>query len=191
MFRKINTILYIYLAIILIFAGTLKNIYQHARLEELRKTDAIVVLGAGQWNGQPSDVLKARLDRARDLYLQGYAPIIILTGGTGKNETISESQVGKNYLISLGLQPSIILIEEVSHTTLENLRQTENILQKRKLNSFLLVSHDFHMMRAKTMAHNLHIIAFSAPVTTKNASNKFQYSFREVIMYYTYLLLRI
>ena len=65
--------------------------------------DAIVVLGAAQYNGRPSPVLRARLDHALALYREGYAPLIVVTGGVGRGDTTSEAIVGRRYLVAHGV----------------------------------------------------------------------------------------
>ena len=175
----------------IVFAAVMANVYRQGSLEEVRSADAIVVLGASQWNGAPSPVFRARLDNALQLYKGGYAPLIILTGGKGAGDAVSESQAGKEYLMRRGIDGSVILIEEQSRTTLQNLRYTAALLRGRNLNTILLVSHDFHMMRAKAMAIDLGMTAFSAPVKTKNGIEKFKYSAREAWVYLLFLVFNV
>src|SRR2546430_6453340 len=67
--------------------------------DEARSADAIAVLGAAQYNGRPSPVFRARLDHAATLYQRGLAPVILVTGGVGSGDTVSESEVGRRYLL--------------------------------------------------------------------------------------------
>src|SRR5260370_29562403 len=71
--------------------------------DEARSSDAIAVLGAAQYNGRPSPVFRARLDHGAALYQRGLAPVILVTGGIGSRDTLSESEVGRRYLMKLGL----------------------------------------------------------------------------------------
>src|SRR5213595_3032223 len=70
--------------------------------EQAATADAIAVLGAAQYNGRPSPVFKARLDHAAALYQRGLAPVILVTGGVGTGDTVSESEVGRRYLLKAG-----------------------------------------------------------------------------------------
>src|SRR2546426_7048671 len=71
--------------------------------DEARSADAIAVLGAAQYNGRPSPVFRARLDHAAALYQRGLAPVVLVTGGVGTGDTVSESDVGRHYLVKAGL----------------------------------------------------------------------------------------
>ncbi|HSJ64935.1 MAG TPA: YdcF family protein, partial [Gemmatimonadaceae bacterium] len=82
-------------------------IYAGAR-PALRKADAILVLGAAQYNGRPSPVLQARLDHALDLYNRGLASYMIFTGGVGVRDTVSEAEVSQRYAIRHGVPASAI-----------------------------------------------------------------------------------
>src|SRR5437870_2180746 len=85
--------------------------------DEAQQADAIVVLGAAQYNGRPSPVLKARLDHAHDLYKKGYAQAIITTGSYGPDPNFSEAQVSTKYLVQRGVNVTDIVTEQGSGTT--------------------------------------------------------------------------
>src|SRR5207248_8507145 len=97
------------------------QIRDYAVRDEAQKADAIVVLGAAQYNGRPSPVLKARLDHAYDLYAKGYAQAIITTGGYGPDPNFSEAQVGTNYLVQRGVGIGSIVTEQGSGTTYDSI----------------------------------------------------------------------
>ena len=181
--------------ILIIFAGLIIKIYSQLEVDETQKADALVVLGASQWSGEPSPIFKARLDHALDLYQNHYASKVILTGGIGKEEKISESEVGRNYLIQKGLDYQNIFIEEKGRTSWQSLNQVVQILKNQNLNSVILVSHGFHMMRLKKMSKNLKVQAYASPVqrssTIKNRIIEFKYIFRESLVYILYLLFKV
>ncbi|HEV2109099.1 MAG TPA: YdcF family protein, partial [Thermomicrobiales bacterium] len=79
------------------------SIYWQARTDETRPVDAIVVLGAAQYNGRPTAVLRARLDRALTLYQEGYAPLIVVTGGKQAEDITTEAEVSRDYLVERGV----------------------------------------------------------------------------------------
>src|SRR5690349_5838067 len=70
---------------------------------------AIAVLGAAQYNGRPSPVFRARLDHAATLYQRGLAPVVLVTGGVGTGDTVSESEVGRRYLTKAGLPENAVV----------------------------------------------------------------------------------
>jgi len=149
--------------ILLGFLGLCLWIWEQGRQEELVPADAIVVLGAAQWNGRPSPVLQARLDRAIALYRQGYAPLLVLTGGSLAGDPFSEASAGRDYALAQGVPAEAILVEEESRSTAENLRGAWQLLAPRQARSILLVSDAFHMGRALAIARDLGFLAHPAP----------------------------
>src|SRR2546430_3941298 len=77
--------------------------------DQATTADAIAVLGAAQYNGRPSPVFRARLDHAAALYQRGLAPVILVTGGGGSGGTVSESGVGRGYLLKAGLPEGAVV----------------------------------------------------------------------------------
>ena len=168
------------LAALFIWAFLIYSIYRNSIANDNEKVDAIVVLGASQWNGRPSPVLKARLDHAHGLYNNGIAEYIVLTGGTAKGDKISESKVGKNYLSKKGISRSRILIEEQGMTTKESLRNIKGILDEYKIDKILFVSHGYHLYRVKKIARNNNINnIYVSAVEVKDKELKFKYIIRE------------
>ena len=167
------------------------NIYYRGNISDIQKADAIIVLGAAQWDGKPSPIFQARLDQAQKLYAAAHAPRIIVTGGKTPRNTIADSRAGKDYLAQHRVNPDDVFTEDESRTTLQNLMFAREIMKTRQFRSAILVSHDFHMMRARHMAKDLGIIVFAAPVKTKNQFAKLQYAAREAAVYAAYLLFHI
>ena len=96
--------------------------------DEARPAQAIVVLGAAQYAGKPSPVLRARLDHALDLWNRHLASLLILTGGTGAGDTTSEADVGRSYARRHGVPDSAILVENAGRTTSESMRAVAGML---------------------------------------------------------------
>lgn len=176
---------------ILIFSTLIASIYRYGAVSDLQKADTIIVLGAAQWNGNPSQIFQARLDRARELYKQGYAASIIVTGGKTMENINSDSSVGKEYLAQRDISADLIFVEECSRTTLQNLMFAQKIMKARDLRSAILISHDFHMARAERMAQDLGITAFPAPVKTQSELAKLRYAAREAVMHIAYTFFHI
>jgi uncharacterized SAM-binding protein YcdF (DUF218 family) len=158
------------------------------------RVGAAVVLGAAQWNGDPSPVLRARLDHALDLYRRGQVRQIILTGGVGPGDTTSEAAAGKAYLVEHGVPADALLLEETGRTTLESLRNTAPLARSNQIGAVVLVSDPFHMLRSLKMARDLGITAYSSPTRTSpisgNLTAEAGYVLRESWAYLVYLFAR-
>ena len=141
-------------------------VFAFGRRDEARPSDAIVVLGAAQYDGKPSPVLKARLDHAIRLYGRGIAPRLIVTGGVGVGDTVSEAQVGRRYAVQHGIPEERILIEPAGRSTEESMTAVKRLMDGHSLESAVLVSDPFHMLRLRLLASGLGIEAFSSPTRT-------------------------
>lgn len=136
------------------------------RRDEARPADAIVVLGAAQYEGRPSPVLRARLDHALDLYRRGLAPVVIVTGGVGVGDTTSEARVSRNYLAKHGVPESAIMMEARGLTTSQSLHTVRTMVDGLPGRSVLLVSDPFHMLRLSILASRLGMEPFTSPTRT-------------------------
>lgn len=145
------------------WGGALLAVFAFGRREEARRADAIVVLGAAQYQGRPSPVLKARLDHALDLYRAGLGRYLVFTGGLGVGDTISEAEVGRRYAVRAGVPAERILLERSGVSSDQSLRSVAALLHQRRLNSAVLVSDPFHMLRLRILAAGLGLRAYSSP----------------------------
>lgn len=134
------------------------------RRDETQPAGAAVVLGAAQWNGSPSPVLQARLDHALDLYRRGTVGKIILTGGVGQGDSVSEAAAGRDYLVQHGVATTTLLLEQQGTTTWESMQNAARLARANGINSVLLVSDAYHMLRALKMAHDLRLNAYASPI---------------------------
>ncbi len=142
------------------------RIWQRGNLDETRPVDAIVVLGAAQYDGTPSAVFASRLDHAVTLYLDGVAPLLIVTGGGREGDRTTEAATARAYAVEHGVPAGAILGEDHGRSTLESLDGVAAILRANGLRSALFVSDRTHMLRVILMARNLHIEAYGSPTTT-------------------------
>lgn len=153
--------------------------------DEARPAQAIVVLGAAQYSGKPSPVLRARLDHALDLWNRHLASLLILTGGTGSGDTTSEAAVGRKYAKRHGVPDSAILVENEGRTTSESMRAVAGMLEVRGLQSALLVSDPFHMLRLRILARRFGFTPYTSPTRTSpispNREERWKYMFSESI----------
>ncbi|MGI9254293.1 MAG: YdcF family protein, partial [Thermomicrobiales bacterium] len=138
-------------------------IHRQARLDQAGPADAIVVLGTAQWNGYPGPVLKARLDHALDLYWQGLAPVIIVTGGRMQGDQYTEAGAAQQYLIDRGVPPEVILLEDEGRNSWESMQTVARMASDLGARKVLLVSDGFHLFRLKVMARDLGIQAIASP----------------------------
>ena len=151
--------------------------------DQARPADAIVVLGAAQYAGKPSPVLRARLDHALDLWNRHLASLLIFTGGSGPRDTTSEAAVGKNYAKKRGVPDTAILVENEGRTTSESMRAVAGMLEVRGLQSALLVSDPFHMLRLRILARRFGFTPYTSPTQTSpispNREKRWKYIFNE------------
>jgi uncharacterized SAM-binding protein YcdF (DUF218 family) len=164
-------------------AALIAGIYVQARSDETRPVDAIVVLGAAQYNGRPSPILEARLDEAIAAYREGVAPLIVVTGGRQQGDQFTEAEASRNYLIAKGVPKNAILMENEAHNSWQSMQGTAELLERRDLSKVLLVSDGFHLFRVKLMAKDLGLEPFGRPASPspirKNSGREFSYSVRE------------
>lgn len=128
------------------------------------KADAILVLGAAQFNGTPSQVLKARLDHALDLYEKTDVNFIVVTGGKQPGDVSTEASASANYLIERGVDDSHILREVNGSSTYDSLQDSAKFLKEKDLKKVILVTDGFHMLRARLIAEEFGLKVITSPV---------------------------
>jgi uncharacterized SAM-binding protein YcdF (DUF218 family) len=138
--------------------------------DRARASDAIVVLGAAQYVGRPSPVLRARLDHALDLWQRGLAPVLIFTGGTGAGDTTSEAAVSRVYALKHGVPDTAILLEHQGKTTRQSLAAVSAIMHARQMRTAILVSDPFHMLRLRILSTQYGVNAYTSPTKTSPIS---------------------
>jgi uncharacterized SAM-binding protein YcdF (DUF218 family) len=143
-------------------AGLITLIYWQARTDEAQPVDAIVVMGAAQYNGRPSPVFRARLEHTLDLYRAGLAPIIVVTGGRSPGDQFTEGAVAETWLIERGVPPEAIRVENEGRTTWESVRGIPSVFPAEASARVLAVSDGFHLFRSELMLRNLGYSAYSS-----------------------------
>jgi uncharacterized SAM-binding protein YcdF (DUF218 family) len=139
--------------------------------DQRRAVDAIVVLGAAQYNGRPSPVLRARLDHALRLYREGHAPRIIVTGGMGRGDTTSEATVGRRYLVTRGVPSDAVVVQAQGRSTQASMTAVADWLEAEGLHSVILVSDPFHMYRLRLEARRTNLEAYTSPTESSPISD--------------------
>ena len=183
MVRRILTI--VVLAVFALWLISAAAVMLWSSRDEARPADAIVVLGAAQYAGRPSPVLRARLDHGLDLWRRHLGKILILTGGTGAGDTTSEAAVGRTYAMKRDVPDTVILTETQGRTTSESMRAVAGMLEARGLQTALLVSDPFHMLRLRILARRFGFTPYTSPTQTSpispNREQRWKYIFSESI----------
>lgn len=142
------------------------QVWSTGRSDQARAVDAIVVLGAAQYDGRPSPQLAARLDHAAELYARGFAPTIVVTGGKQPADRYTEAGASALYLIAKGVPPEAVLQEDRGRSTWESLDGVAQILDADDVRRVLLVTDPYHSLRSRFIASELGLTAFVSPTRT-------------------------
>jgi uncharacterized SAM-binding protein YcdF (DUF218 family) len=142
------------------------RIWNQGERDERRPADAIVVMGAAEYDGRPSPVFRARLDHAVALYREGLAPLLVVTGGKAAGDRTTEAAVARDFAIAQGVPAKSILMEDQGRTTLESLRTVGQMLRTRGARDVVFVSDRTHMLRVLRMARDQGLTSFGSPTTT-------------------------
>lgn len=142
------------------------RIWDQGNRDEQREADAIVVMGAAQYDGRPSPLFAARLDHAIDLFHAGIAPNLIVTGGKQEGDRTTEAASARSYAVSHKVPEDAILSEDHSRTTLQSIRGVAMLMQDRGLRTAVFVSDPSHMLRVLRMASDEGIVAYGSPTRT-------------------------
>ncbi len=151
------------LAAVVLVGGTAVRVWQVARDDDRTPTQAIVVLGAAQYDGTPSSVFAARLAQAHDLYDAGVAPLVVTVGGKRTGDEFTEAAAGRRYLADAGVPAQALLAVETGSDTLESIDAVAAALQERGLTSAVLVSDPWHSLRTRTMATDAGLTVTTSP----------------------------
>ncbi|WP_079527073.1 YdcF family protein [Halobacillus hunanensis] len=168
------------------------SIWTYGEEQDNLQAEAAIVLGAAQWNGKPSPVFEGRLKQGIELYKDGQVEYLIFTGGESEHAVTSEAEVGRNYAVNHGVPKSDILIESTSQVTKENLINAKEVAEKKKVDSFLIVSDKYHLKRAVAVARENGMEATGVPTdysAYKTLETKMPFFLREWVYFIGYKLL--
>ncbi|TDC49002.1 YdcF family protein [Actinomadura sp. KC345] len=170
------------------------RVWHQARQDERPKSDAIVVLGAAQYNGKPSPTLQWRLQHALDLYREGVAPAIVTVGGKAPGDNFTEAGAGRAWLIEEGGVPAAkVFAVPVGRDTLESMRALGKEFDRHHWSSGVIVTDPWHGLRSKKMAADHGVEAAASPTrsgpSVQTRETQFQYIVRETGAYLSYVLL--
>src|SRR5437764_11697708 len=139
------------------------QIERQSTRDEARQADVIIVLGAAEYRGRPSPVLRARLDHALTLYRQGLAPRILRRGGAGGDPIFTEGGVGRSYLVGKGVPSESIVVELEGESTVHSVAAAGEILRRMGLQSAIVVSDGYHIYRVKKMLQANGLKVYGSP----------------------------
>lgn len=163
----------------------------HDAASEVDRADVILVLGAAQYDGEPSPVFAGRLDHAELLYEQGRAAAVMVLGGRRAGDASTEAEAGRDYLIASGVPAGSVIASPAGHTTLESLRAAARRMRRSDMSSAFLVSDPWHNARIERMASDLGIEGFASATWTSAATSeqtRFEGYARETLAYLYYRL---
>jgi len=139
------------------------RIHRESGFDDARPADVIIVMGAAEYRGRPSPVLKLRLDHAVELYRQHLAAYMMTTGGPGGDPTFTEGGVGRSYLVEQGVPAEAIIVENSGDSTVYSLAAASEILKRMGLRSCIVVSDGYHMFRAKRILMREGLTVYGSP----------------------------
>lgn len=171
--------------VVLCWLASLVAVVLTARRDDAAPADAIVVLGAAQYNGRPSPVFRSRLDHAAALFHRGLAPLVIVTGGVGAGDSLSEAAVGRSYLLTAGVPDSAVAAEAAGRTSAASIRAAATHLRAQGGRRVVLVSDGFHLLRLRFLARRLGLGATGSPAPespiTSHSRREFGYLLAESV----------
>ena len=153
-------------AVIVYFGVTFVQVWLTSRRDQARPAQAIVVLGAAQFDGRPSEVLRARLDHAVELYRRKLAPVIVVTGGRQPGDRFTEATASADYLRARDVPESDIRREVSGRSSWQSLAAAASFLHADGIDQVLLVSDPFHSLRLESMAGELNLEGRASPTRT-------------------------
>lgn len=171
MIRRLLLAGLVLVALVVVYVGvTFVQVWMASRRDAARPAQAIVVLGAAQYNGRPSAVLKARLDHAAELYEAKIAPTIVLTGGRVPGDSFTEASAGAAYLMRAGIPESALLLESQGRNSWQSLAAAAQILRSQHKTEVVLVTSPYHSLRVVRIADEVGLHGHASPA--KDAPDK-------------------
>jgi uncharacterized SAM-binding protein YcdF (DUF218 family) len=171
------------LVLAVLWLVSLAAVVRASRRDTAVHADAIVVLGAAQYDGHPSPVFRARLNHAVTLFHRHLAPLVIVTGGVGEGDTVSEAVAGRRYLLAEGLPAAAVVAESAGRTSAASVRAAASRIRALGGTRAIFVSDGFHLLRLGFLARRHGLQAFGSPARqspiTPNSRLEFGYLLAE------------
>ena len=144
------------------FLLSLFQVWNTGRSDDRQPVDAIVVLGAAQYDGRPSPQFQARLDHALELWKLDLASYIVVTGGKQVGDRFTEAAAARKFFETKGVKDNLIFEENLGKTTYASLLAVSRVASERKIERVLIVSDPFHQLRAKLIAQEVGLDAITS-----------------------------
>jgi len=174
--RIFRTAALLVVAGVVYYGVTLFQVWTVGRSDQARPVDAIVVMGAAQYDGTPSPLLAARLDHVVTLWGDGVANVVVVTGGNQPGDRFTEASASAAYLEDHGVPADAILQENASHNSYDSLVGVRDILRSRGWSRVLLVSDPFHSLRIRLISQELGLTAYVSPTRTSPVQGRTAYA---------------
>ncbi|MFL6123384.1 YdcF family protein [Actinophytocola sp.] len=175
---------------VLVVGGTGFRVWQVGRVDDRSTADVVLVLGAAQYDGTPSKVLEARLRHAKNLYDQRVAPYIVTTGGNRPGDLYTEATAGVRWLTEHGVPQNRVIPVAEGNDTLGSLRAAAERIHERGWRTAVIVSDPWHSLRARTMASDVGLDAWTSPthsgpiVQTRQTQIRYIFYETAALLYY-------
>lgn len=143
----------------LYFTVSLLQVWYVGGIDSTKRVDAIVVMGAAQYDGRPSPQLAARLDHVVELWPTGIARTVVVTGGNMPGDRFTEAEASGRYLIERGIPESALVYEDEGRNSYESLAAVSEILSERGVNRVLVVTDPYHALRSRMIAEEVGLTA--------------------------------
>lgn len=175
-FGIIRLLILLLLVLVLYLFANFMDVWVASKAELDNPAPAAIVLGAAQYNGEPSPVLRARLDRALELYKESQVDLVVVTGGGKVGDVTTEAKTGYDYLRAAGIPDSALLLEVQGVSTYESVGAAARILRNRDITRAILVTDSYHSRRAQLVAEEFGMEAEVALVGTSSFGRLFRES---------------
>jgi len=149
------------------------QVWWASRQDDRSPAAAVVVMGAAQWNGVPSPVLAGRLDHAAELYADGVAPVVIVTGGKQAGDRVTQGFAGYRYLRDKGVPEEAIRVEVEGTDSYSELSAAAVILRSDRAADVLIVTDPYHALRAEAIADEVGLRAHVSPTSTAGSPGQY------------------
>lgn len=190
----VKTVAAVLLLALIVLLATAGRVWWFARQDDQRTSDAIVVLGAAQFDGRPSSVFTARLVHARDLYKNDVAPRIITVGGNRAGDRFTEASAGKRWLVQHGVPAKRVVTVGTGSDTLSSVDAVQTRMQARGWSTAVVVTDPWHALRTRAMADDQGIDVALSPTrqgpAVRQRSTEIRYIARETVAYLYYKLFK-
>jgi len=189
--RTVAALLLLVLLVLVFVAG---RIWWVARQDDRRASDAIVVLGASQFDGRPSSVFTARLDHAAELWEDGVAPRLMTVGGNRAGDRFTEAAAGKDWLGDHGVPAADVVAVEEGSDTLSSMRAVAERMKQEGWTTAVIVTDPWHSLRTRSIARSEGIDAVTSPTrqgpAVRTRGTELRYIGRETLAYLYFLVFR-